>query len=62
VDHLDVMTAVTKREDVLLVKRDEVAVVRRGLMRPEFVKGKGEMGEAALRAHNVGALGRRIRV
>jgi len=42
-NHLCVMIEVTKRGDVLLVKRDEVAVVRRGLMRAEFAGG-GERG------------------
>ena len=41
-NHLCVMIEVTKRGDVLLVKRDEVAVVRRGLMRAEFVGGGGD--------------------
>jgi WD40 repeat protein len=49
-NHRDVMIEVTRRGDVLLVKRDEVAVVRRGLMRPEFVRTRGEEKGASRQA------------
>ncbi|KFZ02048.1 hypothetical protein V500_00498 [Pseudogymnoascus sp. VKM F-4518 (FW-2643)] len=55
---LDSTMKVTKNGDLLLIKDDEVAVVRRGLLTPEFVEGDGNAGSSA-QSTRVSALTRR---
>jgi hypothetical protein len=55
---LDSSIKVTKNGDILLVKDDEVAVVRRGLLTTEFVEGGGGSLAPSTR---VSALARRAR-
>ncbi|OBT39306.1 hypothetical protein VE00_10073 [Pseudogymnoascus sp. WSF 3629] len=57
---LDLTMKVTKNGDLLLIKDDEVAVVRRGLLTPEFVEGGGNTGSSAP-STGISALTRRVR-
>lgn len=57
---LDLTMKVTKNGDILLIKDDEVAVVRRGLITSEFVEGGGNTG-GSVQATRVSALTRRVR-
>lgn len=57
---LDLTMKVTKNSGLLLIKDDEVAVVRRGLLTPEFVEVDGNAGISA-QSTRVSALTRRVR-